>query len=301
MNNTFNFKRFALYARKHYWENRKSYILLLLAVMVGVYTIEIKGLIYDAVNASNEIVVFKMQSIIKRFQNAFFIMLSIFTISITYLSIKGSKGVNFKMDGMLLPISFQEKFWFAILNIMVVGNIVFFAGFYIVTSYVDTLYYFTDNAYVFKGFLDKEIISQQGLAIEDMKNSQLFSLAKFFKGSNLTYYTPIIFGYLYTVSTLMWFTISFPKLNKANAIIINYFSHALFISSISFAFVYIGNITIGEIINIQNENIQVIYDLPILLTKQSVILDYVVPIFWILPMIYFWCAWKKLKTFNNYK
>ncbi len=299
MNNTFNFKRFALYARKHYWENRKSYILLLLAVIVGIFLIETKG---STSHVGTTNIDFQTRAITQRFYIAFFVMLSIFTISITYLSIKGSKGQNLKMDGMLLPISFQEKFWFAIFNIMVVGNIVFFAGFYAITSYVDSLYYFTETSYIFKG-IDYKI--KYGLTIEDtivnMKNSQLFSLAKFFKGSNLTYYTPIIFGYLYTVSTLMWFTISFPKLNKANAIIINYFSHALFISSISFAFVYIGSITIGEIINIQNENIQVIYDLPILLTKQSVILDYVVPIFWILPMIYFWCAWKKLKTFNNYK
>ena len=299
MNNTFNFKRFALYARKHYWENRKSYILLLLAVIVGIFLIETKG---STSHVGTTNIGFQTRAITQRFYIAFFVMLYIYTISITYLSIKGSKGQNLKMDGMLLPISFQEKFWFAIFNIMVVGNIVFFAGFYAITSYVDSLYYFTETSYIFKG-IDYKI--KYGLTIEDtivnMKNSQLFSLAKFFKGSNLTYYTPIIFGYLYTVSTLMWFTISFPKLNKANAIIINYFSHALFISSISFAFVYIGSITIGEIINIQNENIQVIYDLPILLTKQSVILDYVVPIFWILPMIYFWCAWKKLKTFNNYK
>ncbi len=298
MNNTFNFKRFALYARKHYWENRKSYILLLLAVMVGVYSIEIKGLIDDVATTNSQLIDSWMSGITQRFYSAFFIMLSIFTISITYLSIKGSKGQNLKMDGMLLPISFQEKFWFAIFNIMVVGNIVFFAGFYIVTSYVDTLYYFTESAYVFKGFISDDIIMPYGLEIEDMKNSQLFSLDKFFKWNTFTYYIPIIFVYLYTVSTLMWFTISFPKLNQAKAIIINYFSHALLIVISIFALTYIAQNAIGDIMDIQHKNVQVVFDLSQFIFYSKVEYIYILCL---LPITYFWCAWKKLKTFNNYK
>ena len=202
------------------------------------------------------------------------------------------------MDGMLLPISFQEKFWFAIFNIMVVGNIVFFAGFYIVTSYVDTLYYFTESAYVFKGFISDDIIMPYGLEIEDMKNSQLFSLDKFFKWNTFTYYIPIIFVYLYTVSTLMWFTISFPKLNQAKAIIINYFSHALLIVITILALTYIAQNAIGDIMDIQHKNVQVVFDLSQFIFYSKVEYIYILCL---LPITYFWCAWKKLKTFNNYK
>ena len=299
MNNTFCFKRFALYASKHYWENRLFYLLLIGIAFLAIVLIGTEFSFFPEIKHNNG---YPMWGNGSRLYPAFFFVGIAFIIAVVSRSASGTKGDVFKMKDILLPVSFQERFWFIIFNSIVVATIVYLIVLYMACSYVELLYLFGDGVSVFKGlfpivtvYLPKEI------AVEALENRELFSFPELFQNNRLSAIesfgisVALLSAYLYCIAVMFWGSITFNRL-KNFRIPITLLSHIVLIAGTIAGMVYIDQQVLGVPHYYYGLGV---YHTHIFLNDGDLI-GKMTPILLIPSFVYFFVAWKKLKTLEVY-
>ena len=291
MNNTFSFKRFALYARKHYWENKMLYLITLIAFSVITLVILTKFGVFSEIVENEHAGVYKGYE--KAAEGLYpFIGLIVITIFLNITAFGGKKE-DYSSRSIMLPISYQERYLFVIFNIAIVAPIVFSLLYYALTSYVETLYYFGDGIRVFEGLLPLGYTLPEGVRLEDLKQVELFSFTKFFMlddPQNFAFcqnHFHYKFSAFYFISVMLWSSFSFTRFKYSTVIVI--LAHILLGYGITRAFVYI--VRLDEVL--YHDGLQVICDQMFLPSYFTIVL--------ILPLTYFVVAWLKLKKIEFHK
>ena len=295
MNNTFCVKRFALYARKHYWENRLFYLLLIIISFLAIILFCTNFSLFSELipNHNNEDSAYTQFHIRVPFKQAFLIVGIVFILAVASRVVSGTKGAAFKMRDMLLPISFQERFWFMVINLIIIAPIVFLIIFIPASSYVESLYLFGDTHYLFKGL---PLISKEITAVEPMINVELFTFADFFDHNrrsgilSIVYYVNLFAFYLYCVAAMIWGSITFNRFKRFR-LSITILSHIIIILVMMFSLRSIINIAHWELKDHDGLHLYFADNMYYII----LIFAYYVP-----SIVYFFVSWKKLKTLEIY-
>ncbi len=296
MNNTFDFKRFALYARKHYWENKLYYLLLIAGAAVAIFLLTTEPTFTPKFSTPHNPITY----IEGRFIRAFIFIGILFTIGVLSRSAAGMQGASFKMSSMLLPVSYQERFWFMIINSTIVTIIVFTSIFYAVTLYTESLYLFSDKIYAFKGLLNNGMPNiPAGLTSETFSSENIFSLSKLCPTTEKTVhkvglYSMFISTYLYSIAVLIWGALTLNRI-KRYKFAITILAHMVIIGALIALMAFITkNVMDGVTYNCDG---LVIY------SNENTIAEnilYFTPLLLIFPLVYFFVSWKKLKSLEVY-
>ncbi len=296
MNNTFDIKRFALYARKHYWENKLYYLLLIAGAAVAIFLSTTELTFTPEFSTRNN----PISSIENKFIGAFIFIGAAFTLGVLSRSAAGIQGASFKMSSMLLPVSYQERFWFMIINSTIVTIIAFISIFYAVTLYTESLYLFNDQIVVFKGLMHNGMPNIPAeLTSETYNSGNIFSLSKLFPTVEKTahkvgLYSMFISTYLYSIAVLIWGALTLNRI-KRYKFAITILAHLVISGALLALMAYITtNVMDGLRYNYDG---LVIYPQPNAIVENIL---YFTPLLLIFPLVYFFVSWKKLKSLEVY-
>lgn len=297
MNNTFSLKRFALYALKHYWENRVFYLLVILASALAVLFISTELTIFPFLKEN-----YRDPSY--QFNMTFIIVGILFTTAVLGRSLSGLKDQNFKMNSMLLPVSFQERFWFIIFNSIVVSIVVYLSIFYSVISYVETLYYYGEGVFLFKGLIPISTDLFIGVTFDNLETRDIFSLANLFQYDSFGaldffgFCMIILSAYLYYISVIIYGVITLNRV-KSYRVAITLLAHIAVIGVLIALLIYIGTQVTEDQFSGYYYGLHVAYS-PSIFRNEELIFK-LTPILLIFPLVNLFVSWKKIKTLEIYK
>ncbi len=209
MKNQFNLRRFWLYAKRHYYENKKLYIILLIVALIMPLLQSLYGFSITVANRNGV------------FQNYTIVYIMTLMIFSTIILLRTSRNIMSRKHDIILPASNIEKYTFMILNSSVIPFVIYtFVFFFPVISIVEL---FT-NPYL--GDLTLSSLFSNGEGFHLLSNSSSVititenSISSFgtFASPELISKTGAIFLYI----TILWGVISVKdRLGVAYSIIIH--------------------------------------------------------------------------------
>lgn len=298
MNDKFDFKRFISYAKKHYWDNRVVYGIVILTVFLLTIFTGAKGHVTSMYNASA--LRDATSYVSSNFIGTFLFLGALFTAIFIFRSLSGYKAKNLSINDMLLPVSNLERFVFALIHSTIVAFTVFSLVFCLATSYVELLYSFdpTNQHYYFSGIFGLGRIEIAPNELSTYTHKELFSLwdtvfySKHMQSKYLFAFRSLtISAYFYFVAVIMWGVVTFKK----HSLILNILIHGLFLV----LFAAVGNKIINLILGYNN------YLMPIYVADNDFRFRHLIydlsPIMLIPAIVYFVITWLKLKNLSLYK
>lgn len=203
---------------------------------------------------------------------------------------QGINGRALTMHDMLIPVSTFERYIFAILNSTIVAVVVYVLLFQLTSTFVESMYLFSDNGYAFKGFLGYNgdtivnggFVNECNISLSDVITNAIHPNSS--KAVEINFY---ILSYTLLVSIFMWGEITFQSAGAPlKTALLHIVAGALAVG----LFAYTSFKTIYPV-----DGIQVSFDMMESVNKYEIFL---VMILYILPITYQWVIWKKLKNIS---
>lgn len=289
MNNIFNLTRFSNFALMNYWYHKKQYLGVMAATVVILLIVLCEGnFTFTAVSwESNRL---PIDRVINIFSRGFYFVGPLFTLMFIRISMQGINGRALTMHDMLIPVSTFERYIFAILNSTIVAVVVYVLLFQLTSTFVESMYLFSDNGYAFKGFLGYNgdtivnggFVNECNISLSDVITNAIHPNSS--KAVEINFY---ILSYTLLVSIFMWGEITFQS---AGAPLKTALLHIVAGAFAVGLFAYTSFKTIYPV-----AGIQVSFDMMESVNKYEIFL---VMILYILPITYQWVIWKKLKNIS---
>lgn len=291
MSNIFNLKRFGRYALLNYWFHKRQYLSAIAGVMVMlmIFLCNFKFAFTAVTWESNRL---PIDRIIDDFTSGFYIAGLLFTVWIIGVSMRGINGISLTMHDMLIPVSTFERYLFAILNSTMVATLVYIVVFQLVSTCMESMYLFSDNGYVFKGFIgyNEEAVVNGGFVNEchlSLKEIVSNGFPSYTDVPRNIVINSIMILYTLTISIFMWGEITFQN---RGAVVLNILVHLAIGAAIVALFVLSPNET-----TYRTGALHVSYVVDDFIKNNAI---YALCLLYSLPIAYQWVVWKKLKNIS---
>ncbi len=288
MNNVFDIKRFFRYARMNYLYNKGQYL--------GTIGVVAFVLFWKLCNFNLLAETYKgyssgLNRLMDDFTLGFYMWGALFVVFIIKVSMRGINGQSLSMQDMLIPVSTFERYIFAILNSTVVATVVYVIIFQVVSTYVESMYLFSEDGHIFTGILgvSQEVIESGGYTQEChislwevVSNGIVVS-----KIPTSVVVSSLLLIYTTFISAFMWGEITF---RNRWAVLLTFLSHMA--------------VVVVAIAIFQIPSYDMLYSVPRLhivsnhseFFEQNII--YFICALYMLPITYQWVVWKKFKNLS---